>query len=219
MSTVPSSTPPPGGRRPTNAGTGGPAHGVVRRLMLGSGPLKRRSDRLEMLSRVVLAVVLLLAAPVALAVATATATDLRATAQLQAATRTQVLAVLLEDAISRPDAGEVATVGGTTTRTDGTWTAPDGTTREAEVPAPFGSRAGDAVPVWIDQDGALTRAPLRDGDMTAAMAMSGGGTFVLIIAAAAATHGLVCWRLDRHRDRRWSAEWAAVEPTWSGRIR
>ena len=218
MSTVPSSAPSSGGHRPTNAGTRGPARGAVRRLTLGSGPLKRMSDRIEMLSRLVLAVVLTLAAPVALTVANATATDLRATAQLQATTREQVLAVLLQDATPRPDASTGTTAAGTITLTDGTWTARDGTSREGKVLARYGLRAGDTVRIWIDQDGALTRAPLRDSDVTAATAVAGGGVFVLVIVAAGATHGLVCWALNRHRDRRWSADWATVEPTWSGRL-
>jgi hypothetical protein len=221
MSTVPSSAPSSGGHRPTNAATGNPARGAVRRLTLGSGPLKRISDRIEMLSRFVLAVVLTLAAPVALAAANGTAAELRATAQQEAATRNQVPAVLLEDAAPRAYADPDTTTAGAgiITRTDGTWIEPDGTTSRGEVPARPGMRAGETVHVWIDGDGALTSAPLRDSDVTAGTVVAGGGTFVLIVTAAGAAHGLVCWTLNRHRDRRWSADWAAVEPTWSGRLR
>lgn len=219
MSTVPSSAPSPEGHRPAGGRTGGAARRALRRLTLGSGPLKRKTDRVEVLSRLLLAIVLVLAAPVALAVANAAATDLRATAASGATTRNPGLAVLLEDAASRPGAGSGTHAAGTTTPTDGTWTAPDGTTREGEVPALFGSRAGDAVRVWIDEDGALTRAPLRDSSVTAVTVVTGGGTFVLVVALACAAHGLVCWTLNRRRDRRWSADWAEVEPTWSSRLR
>ena len=213
MSTVPLPAPYAGGPRPTNTATGGAARGAVRRLLLGSGPLKRMSDRIEVLSRLLLVVVLTLAAPMALVVANATATDLRATAQQETATRTQVAAVLLEDAPPGTDGGL-----GISTWTEGTWTAPDGSTRQGEVLARPGSRAGDSVAVWIDQDGARTGAPLRESDVTAATASTGGGTFLLFAAAAVGAHGLVCWRLNRHRDRRWSADWAVVEPRWSGRL-
>ncbi|MGY1708800.1 hypothetical protein ACI8AC_04750 [Geodermatophilus sp. SYSU D00758] len=187
---------------------------AVRRLTLGSGPLKRGSDRVEVLSRLVLAVVLLLAAPVALTVATTTATDLRATAEQEAATRTRVLAELVEDAASRPDTGT-----GTSTRTEASWTAPDGARREGEVLARPGMDAGEPVAVWIDRDGALTRAPLSDGDRVAAAALAGAGVFVLVVGTAGGAHGLVTWALHRHRDHQWAAGWAAVEPRWSGRLR
>lgn len=187
---------------------------AVRRLILGSGPLKRTSDRIEVLSRLMLAIVLVLAAPLALAVATATATDLRASAQQLSASRNQAVAVLLEDAVSRTLARS-----GTTTGADAAWTAPDGTTRHGMVPARPAMRAGDAVPIWIDEDGALTGAPPTERDLTAGTTIAGGATFVVIIAAAAAGHALTCWLLNRHRDRRWAADWAAVEPSWSGRHR
>ena len=211
MSTIPFSAPSPGDHRPTSPVSGGVTGRAVRRLTLGSGPLKRTSDRIEVLSRLILAIVLVLAAPVALAAATV---DLRATAQQQSASRNQAVAVLLEDALSRPLARS-----GTTTAADAAWTAPDGTTRHGMVPARPAMRAGDSVPIWIDEGGALTSAPPTKRDLTAGTTIVGGGTFVVIVAAAAAGHALTCGALNRHRDRRWAADWAAVEPSWSGRLR
>ena len=214
MSTIPFSAPSPGHHPPKSPVTGGVTGRVVRRLTLGSGPLKRTSDRIEVLSRLMLAILLVLAAPVALAAVTATATDLRATAQQQSASRNQAVAVLLEDAVSRTLARS-----GTTTGADAAWTAPDGTPRHGMVPARPAMRAGDSVPVWIDEGGALTSAPPTKRDLIAGTTIAGGGTFVVIVAAAAAGHALTCWALNRHRDRRWAADWAAIEPTWSGRLR
>ncbi|MFP5370397.1 MAG: hypothetical protein ACLGI3_06575, partial [Actinomycetes bacterium] len=67
MSTV-FPAPSPGGHRPQDAGTGGAARRVIRRLALGSGPLKRTSDRIEVLSRLLLVVGLVMAPPVAVTV-------------------------------------------------------------------------------------------------------------------------------------------------------
>ena len=60
--------------------TSSPARRLLRRFTLGSGPLKRRSDRLEFLSRVVLTLTLLAAVPIGVATGTAMAGNLTATA-------------------------------------------------------------------------------------------------------------------------------------------
>jgi len=77
---------------------------VLRRFTLGSGPLKRTSDRLQFLARVLLVVSLVTAIPVSLAVATAAYTQARTQALAQAADRHRVTARLL-DAVPAP-AGE-----------------------------------------------------------------------------------------------------------------
>lgn len=60
---------------------------LLRRLTLGSGPLKRGSDRLEFLARVLLVCCLVTAIPIALAVGTATHTRAQALADAQAVER------------------------------------------------------------------------------------------------------------------------------------
>ena len=70
----------------------------LRRFTLGSGPLKRRSDRVQAIARVTVVFSFLLASPIAVGVATATTTHLQSVASGQAAERTLVRAVLVEDA-------------------------------------------------------------------------------------------------------------------------
>lgn len=214
MSTVPFPAPSPGERRRARSTPPGATRRAMRRLTLGSGPLKRTSDRIEMLSRLLLVAALALAAPASVVVATAVEADLSAAASQQAASRSQVVAVLLEDATLRGSADSLTSAWAT-----GSWTAPDGTARWGSVPGPESMRAGDAVRIWIDGQGGLTGAPLRDSDVTAGSAVAGGVSFVLVVAAASTAHALVCWTLNRRRDRQWSAGWAEVEPTWSGRQR
>ncbi|WP_158550695.1 hypothetical protein [Geodermatophilus sp. TF02-6] len=44
------------------------------------------------------------------------------------------------------------------------------------------------------------------------------GVLALLLALLGAAHGALCWLLGRCRDRRWTREWAAVEPTWTRRV-
>jgi hypothetical protein len=187
----------------------------LRRFTLGSGPLKRGSDRLEFLSRVLLVCCLLTVIPISLAVATATHARAQAEAVAQAADRHRVPALLLEDAAA-PD-GE-ATVGARRERAAAVWAGPAGIERRGVVSVPVGTRAGDSVRIWIDGRGDATGPPLGGSGVTARAVTEGLGTFLALSALAVAAHLSVRELLDRSRFRRWTAEWAAVEPVWTREV-
>jgi len=187
-----------------------PRPGPVRRFLLGSGPLKRTSDRLQALSRLVLLLAVLAVVPLAGLVGTAVSGHLHEVARQQQAQRASVPATLLFDAGRTPSgsssAGEVPTTA--------TWAGADGVPRTGPVPAPTGSRAGSVVRVWVDDAGALTTAPLGDGDIAAdavaAVVLGPVGALALV----ALGHVALVTVLDRRRSRRWAEGWAAVEPLW-----
>jgi hypothetical protein len=104
---------------------------LLRRFTLGSGPLKRGSDRLELLARVLLVCSLLTATSISLAVATATHTQARAQAVAQAADRHRVTARLLED-VPGP-AGE-AWISPDQERRTAVWTDPAASSAEGPSP-------------------------------------------------------------------------------------
>ncbi|WP_409332740.1 Rv1733c family protein [Trujillonella humicola] len=182
-----------------------------RRFLPRGGPLERRCDRVEALSRAAAVVLVLLSLPVALAVGTVTAADLRDRAAEQTATRVQVPAVLTEDA--EEDAGSAAS----RVPTDATWQGPDGAERRGAVPATVGARAGESVRIWVGPDGEVTRRPLSPGMATTEGVLAGVLVALLSATVVVSLHVAVCWELDRRRDRRWTAEWARVEPLWAGR--
>lgn len=188
---------------------------VARRLTLGSGPLKRTSDRLECLARVVLASVLLSAVVLALAVATAVSTRGHAEALAEAADRHQVSAELLEDAVPLEDAsGGVPALG----RATAVWTSPSGGERTAAISVPAAARAGSTHTVWIDRDGGRTTRPLSNGDV--AWQAFGSALLTYLGTTLVASAGY-CWvraLLNRSRSRRWTAEWAVVGPEWTGKV-
>jgi hypothetical protein len=189
-----------------------PERTLRRRFTLGSGPLKRTSDRVEVLSRIVLALALLLAVPLGLLAGAVTYTGVAATAQHQVATRLPETATLLSDAPN----SEAATV---SVPTSATWTTPGGEARTGKVDAAPGSRAGMTVGVWVDGTGRLTERPLTHGEVVGQGVVIGVLTALGAVIFGMSTHLVVLWLLERRRYRRWEAGWASVEPLWVSRFR
>jgi hypothetical protein len=185
----------------------------VRTFTLGRGPLKRGSDRLEFAARLVLVLVVLVSVPVALAVGTVVHEHLRATAEQQAAELTRVTAIALEGAEPVQEGRSSGWF-----RTSARWTAPDGTEVEAVVTTLRDTSAGDPLTVWTTGDGRPTATPPTSREVlryTVVLVLVGWSWS--LVAAGTGYLGL-CRILDRHRDRRWTREWAAIEPTWSRRV-
>ena len=185
----------------------------LRRFTLGSGPLKRRSDRVELVSRIMLALALLAAAPLAVTAGTTLSASLSATAAAQARSSVQEQATLLADAATRP------TPGSQTVPTSATWPGPDGTAHTGAVAAPPGARAGTTVKVWVDRSGEPVEAPLSDAAIADEALVAGAVTFLGVVIVALSVHLVVLWLLARRRARRWEAGWAQVEPLWVSRFR
>ena len=188
---------------------------VIRRFTLGSGPLKRTSDRLQYLARVLLAGVLVAALPVALAVATASFTQGRTEVARQSAERQQVVAELLDDAVVLTDGTEGTPA---EARATAVWTAPPGVQRTAAISVPPRSRAGSALTIWVDRDGDRTTRPLSSGEVVGQAVGLAILTYLVISAVAIGAYRVFRGQLDRSRFRRWAAEWAVVEPRWSGQV-
>jgi len=191
----------------------------LRRFMLGSGPLKRRSDRLQVIGRIVVAVSLLLAPPLAVMATTTTTTHLEAVADAEAAERTRVRAVLLEDAPAIPHtSGDYSSYSDDRVHARAVWPLPDGTSRAGDVLTAPLTPAGTAVRVWVDRAGDVVRAPLDPtGIPTSAMVMGALPLFGVPLAAWT-LYAVLCVLLDAHRERRWERDWATVEPDWNSRL-
>jgi hypothetical protein len=181
-----------------------------RRLLLGSGPLKRGSDRLHALSRLAVLGSVLAAVPVGILVGLLASSFLHGTARAQAAARTERTATLLAAApVASPDGGDVVA------RAE--WHGSGGQPDLGSVLAPSGAPAGTTVTVWLDARGRITTPPLRGEDITAQSVVAGALTAIALPTLVALLHLLVVHALDRGRLRRWAEEWASVEPQWAGR--
>jgi hypothetical protein len=201
-----------------SASTDSRFHTAIRRFTLGSGPLKRRSDRLQMLARLVVVLAFLAAPPLAVLAATKTTTSLEEVAATQAAERQQTTAMSLED--TPGPAGGAVTDSGARIKVavPAHWTTHSGADRAGTVLVPPGTLAGTAVPVWVDRDGARTVAPMDPRSIQGTATAMALLPLIGVPIAAWACYAVFCAALDARRDRRWTDGWAAVEPRWKAQL-
>jgi hypothetical protein len=191
----------------------------LRLLAFGSGPLLRRSDRVQVVGRLVVVLSFLGAPPVAVAVSSAAAAQLGAIAAAEAADRSVVRAVLLDDAPDPVRAGSLDTgAAAPVVPAQVTWPGPGGTSREDVVLVPPGTPEGSAVQMWVDADGHRTAAPLDPAGIPTVAAVWGTSSLVGLPLLTWLFYVLLRSRLDAQRERGWEAGWAAVEPGWSSRL-
>ena len=172
-------------------------------------PLRRRSDRAEILILGVLVAASLAGAPLAAHVAASWtyATSAREAHAQQAALH-QVPATLLEPA--QP-------LGVYNAEASARWRAPDGHMVTGQVPVSVGSAAGSTVMVWTNQAGQLTDSPLNTSqvasraELSEVLAVAGLAVMLIVVGM------LVHWALNRRRLAAWDADWLATGPLWSQR--
>jgi hypothetical protein len=196
-----------------------PTRRSLRRFTFGSGPLKRRSDRIQAIGRFVVVLSFLVAPPLAVASATAMTAHLQSVADAEAAERTSTQAILLEDA--GPAQHDLSGEGGAflpLVQVRATWSAPDGTSREGIVLVPPRTHLGTEVPVWVDREGNLTRPPRDRADIQGTALEAGALPLIGVPLVAWLLYGALAFLLDARRERRWEQEWAAVEPDWNSRL-
>jgi hypothetical protein len=191
----------------------------VRRFRLGSGPLKRGSDRVQAMGRLVVVLSFLVAPTVGVATANATTARLERMADAQAADRSRTDAVLLEDALAPTSpAPGYESARTTAVPARATWTVPGGGSREGTARVPAGTRAGTAVHVWVDREGSLTGPPLDRREIPDSAAAMGALPLVGVPLLTWTLYAVLSSVLDGHRDRRWAQDWATVEPKWNSHL-
>ena len=166
----------------------------MRRLGWHRNPLRRGSDRAEAWLNAVLLIILVLAGS---ALATCTSRGAYRTEEKAAAWdrthRFEVWAVLMSKPVAPQGTAQAQ------------WKAPDGTRRSGPVAATPNTAVGAWVPIWVDERGAVSTAPLHRSPATHAAGVA--VVTVLLLAAALAAVWLCCRRLlDRRRLRTWSEE-------------
>jgi hypothetical protein len=137
-----------------------------------------------------------------------------ARAQAEAADRTVVPAVL-----QAPTAGVVTldAVSVPVQQVDASWTGPDGRAHTGRVDVTGTMAVGTTVRTWVDRTGAPVGPPLEPMQVTitavvvGALTLAGAGLVLLLLFTGVQS------LIARRNDRSWTAEWAIVEPAWSGR--
>jgi hypothetical protein len=187
---------------------------ALRQFLLGSGSLKRGSDRVQMMGRVVVVLSFLVSGPVAVAAATATTHRMEAVAAAQAAERSQVPATVLEDAALAPGWGATDAAPPEVVFVQASWSA-GGQLQEGKAPVAVGTRAGAVVSIWVGGNGVPTRAPLDRDAVSRSVMTASAMALIGVPVAGFCLYAMLCVALDAHRTRRWEQEWGAVEPRWS----
>lgn len=100
---------------------------------------------------------------------------------------------------------------------DAAWTAPDGTQRVGTVQAPYSAVSGSHVSVWVDPSGAVSGPPAHRVALAVSAGCTGAGALLALLALLALALRLRLHALDRRAENAWSADWARLEPRWSGR--
>lgn len=185
---------------------------IARRLLLGTGSLKRGTDQAEMIFRLLLLVAVIAAAPIGILQGTATYDHEGGITPEQARGHQAVRAVVLADPLSAdvlpPDALVQVPV---------TFTAPDGTPISTTVEVWATTRANDRITLWVSPEGRLTGPPEERQPSLGNAAWVGATTGLAAPIAAWALLGLAHLALDTRRYHQWQSEWITVEPVWTSR--
>ena len=188
---------------------------LARWLGFDRNPLRRRTDRLEAVLRLVMIILVVLAMPAA-SVAAGRWADHWALhkVQTQRTINHQVTAVLLRDAPRTGIPDPYTSV--ETTWVPVRWQPAGQPPRTGEVLALAGARKGSTVRIWIDPSGAVTDPPLGPRVVAGDVVMAVVATLLLSGLLLLAAGALACRVFERRRLRAWEAEWRASGPLWSG---
>lgn len=194
--------------------TANPMSRLVRRVFPGRNPLATYGDRIEGAVLALGVVVAFLAVPVAGAVGSETYATYKSRVEVEQTNRSQVDAVLVEDAPEMSGHSEVAVE---TASVTAAYRLPDGTVREGLVQAPYDAASGATVRIWIDGSGEVVEPPMTsDGAVISAFVIA-----LLLWSGAAGLmaffYVVVRFLHMRIRLRWWKLEWELTAPDWTGR--
>jgi hypothetical protein len=189
---------------------------LARWLGFDRNPLRRGTDRIEAVLRLVMMIMLVAAVPAA-AIVVGQRADHRALnrARAQQAADHLVNAVLLDRAPATGIPDPYTSV--QTAWVPARWQPSGLPPRTGEVLATAGARKGSTVRTWIDASGAVTSPPLGHRDIAGDVCVAVVATCLVSSLVLLASGTLVRRALDRQRLSAWEAEWRAAGPLWSGR--
>ncbi|MBB5911181.1 hypothetical protein BJY24_000048 [Nocardia transvalensis] len=173
-------------------------------------PLTRASDRVDGAVRVLAALLVLIAVPIALAAATAEYSSAAERIRSENATKAPVTASIATEPSPVPSDGRVPPA-----RLEAqVWWSRDGQPGEATTTVPGTARVGDRIQLWLGPDGLPTTQPQPTG--TAALRGVVMGLLILTYGCGGAI-GLVWitgYLLRCRNSREWAREWRRLGPAF-----
>jgi hypothetical protein len=190
---------------------------LARRLGLDANPLRRRTDKIGTFLAAQLLLIFLVGAPVLAIAAYGWAGQVGAAEQRAERSWREVPAVLLMKSVPSPNSFASGLFG--YSWVPARWVAPNGHVRSGQIAVEVGMAAGRTVPIWVDDAGRPTDAPLtRRAVQARAATVAAVATLALIIILS-----FLAWAgrklLDRRRLADWELAWAIVGPKWTKRFR
>ncbi|MBF6210467.1 hypothetical protein IU433_01530 [Nocardia puris] len=182
---------------------------TCRRAGLDRNPMRRREDRVQSWTALLLVTLFLALIPV---VAGTLGTSVYHTETVAAQQRLAELRRIDATVVEVGKAPLYAPI----TPAKVSWVDEHGNTRVAEHRATSLVREGATVSVWLDDGGRVVEPPAETRPLSRAVVLCAAvvfGAFVMF----ASVYVLLVAALDRRRSRRWEAEWAAVGTIWGGR--
>jgi ABC-type Fe3+ transport system permease subunit len=129
----------------------------------------------------------------------------------ESATRHQVDAIVVRH--EAPRAGVPGHIMGS--RDQVGWRAADGSWKTGIVDT--GKRVGEHVPLWVDNDGTVSRPPQNHTQTLGTAGFAAAGGLVAAAVPLALGYALIRRRFDRRRLAEWDDEWALISAYWTGR--
>jgi hypothetical protein len=190
---------------------------LARRLGLDANPLRRRTDKIGTFLAAQLLLVFLVGAPMLAIAAYGWAGRVGAAEQRAERSWREVPAVLLMKSVPSPSSFASGLFG--YSWVPARWVAPNGHVRSGQIAVEVGMAAGRTVPIWVDDAGRPTDAPLtRRAVQARAATVAAVATLALVIILS-----FLAWAgrklLDRRRLAAWELAWAIVGPKWTKRFR
>lgn len=180
-----------------------------------SNPLRRTSDCVTASITVLLLALILLAVPFSAVLGNVVYEQ-----QKQAAAAEAVLRRPVEAQVTEPP--RLAAVSHDPTYpaewlTKVSWTGADGAPRAGEVPVKWGSKVGEAVPLWVGADERITPPPRTEQQVLGTTVVA--AVSVMLSAQFFCVLGImVTWRVaGALAHRAWRREWEIVQPDWTHR--
>lgn len=192
-------------------GVPGPLTRLRRRQGLVRSSLRRRTDHIEALVTVVVALLAVVVVPVAVMVALGSFQRGLADAAAASAQRTAVTAILEQDAL--PQYTPLGDHGGSpVVSAVARWQLANGQQGRGILRVSSGKRAGYRIPIWVDQTGQRVAPPLTSGTVFVSALMTGVDLTFLGWLVLGLLWWAVCRVLNRVNAVRWEIQWARTGP-------
>ena len=189
---------------------------LARQLGFDGNPLRRGTDRVEAVLRLILVILFVAAVPAAAVAAGRQADHLTLDrAQAQRSANHLVTAVLLRDAPATGTPDPYSAVQGSWV--PARWQRAGQPPRTGLVFAVAGARQGSTVRIWTGPAGAITDPPLGHREVVGDVCLAVVATCLVSTLLLLTAWTLGRRALDRRRLRAWEAEWRASGPLWTGR--